>query len=229
MMTKRIVSALMLCLILFSMFAITFNIQSAEAQDGEGSVHIPAGRNVKVNTPDGNIYLEFDLVVASGSMTANEPESYPQPPGGGGSDIAAVTSTASGPFWSVWDIKVTAKFLGHVKVGIFYGGTSSTPQLLQTDVYDSGNFVLGDVNQDGKVNWIDLWLITKALGSSPGSPRWNLACDLNGDGKINIKDLSIAFQNLGKTSDWIDITKNFNSGTHFIYGVTDHFSLFGVR
>ena len=49
-MTKRIVTAIMLCLILFSLFAIAFNIQSAKAQDGESSVHIPAGRNVKVNS-----------------------------------------------------------------------------------------------------------------------------------------------------------------------------------
>ncbi len=93
----------------------------------------------------------------------------------------------------------------------------------------SDQFVVGDVNHDGKVNWIDLWLITKALGSSPGSPRWNPACDLNGDGKINIQDLNIAFQNLGKTSYWTELAASFDTTNKIIYGATDHFSLFGVH
>ena len=86
-----------------------------------------------------------------------------------------------------------------------------------------------DVNADGKVNWLDVCIITKALGSIPGSPRWNPYCDLNGDNKINLKDLCIALQHFGQRSVWTDITKGIDEEHHIIFGETDHFSIFGGR
>ncbi len=130
----------------------------------------------------------------------------------------------------VWDVQVTAKFIGHVKVGLFYDDlTPANLQVWQTDVTDYGQIVLGDVNKDGKVNCADLLLVAKAFGSTHSSSRWNQCYDLNHDGKINLQDLCIVSQNLGKTAYWIDITKNVDSANHIVWGVTDHFSLFGVR
>lgn len=228
----RIATAIMLCLILSCLFAIAFTVQSAKASE-VNSKYIPTGRNVKVNL--NGVYLQFDYVIADGLLTAGTTDTYPgspppTPPPTPDIEFATATSTIPPSFLVVWDVKVTARFLGHVRVGIYYGDLGETPTgLWQTDVDTLGLFVPGDVNHDGKVNWIDLWLITKALGSSTGSPRWNPYCDVNGDGKINMQDLNIAFQNLGKTSDWTDITRNFDTAKKIIYGVTDHFSLFGVR
>jgi len=92
-------------------------------------------------------------------------------------------------------------------------------------------FIRGDVNGDGKINLLDLCIITKALGSTPNSARWNPYCDLDNNGKVDLKDLCAASQNLGKTV-WTDITMSSGKeaeGRFFVIGTTDHFSGFGVR
>jgi uncharacterized protein YfaS (alpha-2-macroglobulin family) len=48
-----------------------------------------------------------------------------------------------------------------------------------------------DINQDGKVNILDLAIVARAWGSYPGHPRWDPRCDVNGDGKINIMDITL--------------------------------------
>lgn len=52
-------------------------------------------------------------------------------------------------------------------------------------------FGSADINQDGKVNILDLALVALAWGSSPGHPRWDPRCDLDGNGIINIIDLTL--------------------------------------
>lgn len=48
-----------------------------------------------------------------------------------------------------------------------------------------------DINQDGKVNILDLALVAKAWGSTPGHPRWDPRCDVNGDNRVNIMDITL--------------------------------------
>ena len=55
-----------------------------------------------------------------------------------------------------------------------------------------------DVNGDGKVDMIDLWLVSKAYGSLPGSPRWDPRCDVNGDGKVDMIDLWLVSKHYGE-------------------------------
>jgi parallel beta-helix repeat protein len=50
-------------------------------------------------------------------------------------------------------------------------------------------FLLGDVNHDGTVNMLDLWLVAKAYGSIPHTPHWNPHCDIDGNNIINMIDL----------------------------------------
>jgi cysteine-rich repeat protein len=49
----------------------------------------------------------------------------------------------------------------------------------------------GDVDGDGRVGANDVRLVTIALFSTPGSPRWNPAADLNGNGMVDPIDLLI--------------------------------------
>jgi hypothetical protein len=58
--------------------------------------------------------------------------------------------------------------------------------------------LMGDVNDDGKVDITDLVLLIKAFGSYPGRPRWNPNTDLNGDGKVDIIDLILLIKNYGR-------------------------------
>lgn len=127
-----------------------------------------------------------------------------------------------------YDIKVTSCFSGKVQVCIQYddtglGGRESTLRMYRYD------YLLGDVNHDGKVDLKDLRAITIALATKTGDRRWNKNCDVNFDGKVDLKDLFAACLNLGKSSRWIDITTGIDTTQNFIYGVTDRFSIFGVR
>jgi hypothetical protein len=192
--------------------------------------HIPAGPNVNAY-PDPRVSLTFEQVTQAGDATATITSNYPPPPplpspGPGLAATTTATASSSNPSFlgPVWDIRVTAKFTGTVTVGIDYGATGSVPShMYQTDI------IPGDINFDGKVSLADLCIITKALGSYPGSPRWNPSCDLNGDHKISQADLCIALRNFGKTSTWTDITDHVDYAEHIIYGITDHFSIFAVH
>ena len=177
-------------------------------------VPVPAGTAVTVDL-NANVGLIFDNVAVAGSATALTTMSYPPPPSG---------TTFIGP---IWDIKTTAKFSGNVAIGIVYPDPDIDPatptQMLRTDI------VPGDVNLDGVVNAKDLLLILKAMGTRPGSPRWNPNCDLNHDNTINGLDLLTALRNYGKKSQWTDITWHVDTVNHIIYGRTNHLSLIGIH
>jgi hypothetical protein len=56
---------------------------------------------------------------------------------------------------------------------------------------------LGDINDSGGVNVLDVFSLGKAFGSSPGSPNWNEEADMNGDEAVNSADLSGLVGNFG--------------------------------
>jgi hypothetical protein len=47
---------------------------------------------------------------------------------------------------------------------------------------------IADLNEDGVVNILDLFIFARAYGSVPGGERWDPRADLNGDGIVNILD-----------------------------------------
>jgi len=58
--------------------------------------------------------------------------------------------------------------------------------------------LLGDTNEDRKVDGKDIIITAKAFGSYLGHLRWNLNADVNGDFKVEGKDLGIVAKNYGK-------------------------------
>jgi hypothetical protein len=58
--------------------------------------------------------------------------------------------------------------------------------------------MIGDVNGDGKVNIVDIYMVAKAFGSNRGDQRYRLDCDLNRDDVINITDIWSIAKNFGK-------------------------------
>ena len=56
-----------------------------------------------------------------------------------------------------------------------------------------------DLNYDGKVNVMDIFLVAKAFGSYPTHTRWNPVADVNNDHKVDVRDLFIMAKNFGKT------------------------------
>jgi len=58
--------------------------------------------------------------------------------------------------------------------------------------------MLGDVNNDNKVDGKDITPVAKAFGAFPMHPRWNPQTDLNQDNRIDGKDITIVAKNFGK-------------------------------
>lgn len=56
------------------------------------------------------------------------------------------------------------------------------------------DYMLADVNHDGKVDMRDIALIVQVFGTTPASPNWNPNADLNQDLKVNMHDIAIACQ-----------------------------------
>ncbi|HXX87926.1 MAG TPA: dockerin type I domain-containing protein [Candidatus Acidoferrum sp.] len=65
-------------------------------------------------------------------------------------------------------------------------------------VIETGDAKIYDLNHDGKINIIDISIVAKAFGTSPGMPGWNPIADVNGDGKVDIKDISLVAKHFGE-------------------------------
>jgi len=57
---------------------------------------------------------------------------------------------------------------------------------------------VADVNRDGKVDIVDLYIVAKAFGSKTGEPRYRFEADVNRDGQVNISDLYAVARDFGK-------------------------------
>lgn len=183
---------------------------------GPFGVQVSEGFNATV-FPSPEVGLIFDQVTKSGSATATVTTAAPPPPPGP-------------PFLQpLYDIRVMAGFSGQVLVRIAYNPSGLDPQrelglrLLQGDI------VPGDINLDGVVDIRDLAQVGLSFGTYVGHPKWNPVADLNQDGRADILDLVFVARNFGKTSSWTDITTHVDAVSHVIYGITDHFSIFGIR
>jgi parallel beta-helix repeat protein len=58
-------------------------------------------------------------------------------------------------------------------------------------------YVLGDLNNDDKVDIRDIVIVASGFGSFPDHPRWNPEADINQDGIIDIRDIAIVASNFG--------------------------------
>lgn len=61
-------------------------------------------------------------------------------------------------------------------------------------------YLLADVNKNGRVDMRDTNLLTHLFSTTPTSPNWNPDADLNKDLIVDMRDISINLQDFGKTS-----------------------------
>ena len=55
-----------------------------------------------------------------------------------------------------------------------------------------------DIDRDGKVDIIDVAMVSAAFGSYPSHPRWNPAADINRDGRVDIHDIAMVLASFGE-------------------------------
>jgi hypothetical protein len=76
---------------------------------------------------------------------------------------------------------------------IFFNYLHSTKLV---EIFPPG-YVLGDLNEDRKIDITDIAMVAKAFGSYPGSDRWNPDADVNKDGKVDIFDVAFVAKKFG--------------------------------
>jgi hypothetical protein len=79
--------------------------------------------------------------------------------------------------------------------GVFEHTFTSDRELNQSEYFRS--FV--DLNSDGIINILDIFIVAKAFGSKSGDPEWNAVADLNNDSTVNILDIFAVAWDYGKT------------------------------
>lgn len=58
--------------------------------------------------------------------------------------------------------------------------------------------MVGDVNNDFKVDIQDIARVSASFGSFPGQPKWNPIYDLDDDGKVDVSDIAVVAHQFGK-------------------------------
>jgi len=213
---------------------ISYNYESS-ASDNVGSLYVltstsPASPQTVTGpiTVTGTYGESLMLTFSSSSETrtvaiivsTTPPESLPPIPG--------VTGL-------YYDVQVVGAVSGNTTVCVHYDDTGLTPEQEQSLRLYIGDPV--DFNGDGTVNGNDVSLIQKAMLSGIYSSTF----DVNHDGKVDDADLKIVQQYASQGllipgSDgtqtrlpWMDITISIDTVNNLIYGVTDHFSAFGIH
>jgi hypothetical protein len=55
-----------------------------------------------------------------------------------------------------------------------------------------------DINGDGRVDMVDIAMVSHAFGTQEGDARWIPAADINGDGTINMIDIATVARDFGR-------------------------------
>ena len=187
--------------------------------DVKYNVKIGPGVSVPV---DPDVKLTFGYVNERGIATA---DSSTEPPKG--------FYPLLGIIGEYYDITVNSLFFDTsqgVVVAIHYDDTGLTKkQESNLRLFTSdGKPVEGDFNGDGIVDVKDQTLLTNAIIDPNGTP-YIYQYDIDGSGSLNQNDLAYFKANCLGNSAWTDITSGIDTVSNIIYGITDHFSGFGVR
>ena len=185
----------------------------------ESAPFVPPGDNVIIHPDpeDTRVSLTFEHILTPGTISMTKTA---EPPAG----VPELTYILG--FY--YDFEVTFTFSGAVMVSVPYGLLPASRIENELTLWHCEGPIVGDVDSDGEVELEDLQAIKAAMGTRPGSQRWNPACDLNSDGKVNRRDLLSAQENLGLTS-WVDITTGVDTENNIVFGVTSSFPPFGIR
>ena len=194
------------------------NLISVTFKENDGMDDVAAGSNVEA-FPNPDVFLIFNNVNEGGfayAYTYSGVEIYIPPD----------------PQSETWDISTNAIFDQSVTV-ILVVPLASLPvglRLLSADV----EVASADVNIDGVVDGDDVSDVANANPSQKDDPDSNYAprLDQNDDGVIDDTDVNIV-NNYNGMSVWEDITfdvvVDLDLKLVYVYGLTDHLSLFGIH
>lgn len=92
-----------------------------------------------------------------------------------------------------------------------YGGTLGNYTVYATSWYGMSGasnqttfevILITDIDEDGKVSIVDIFLVILAYGSEPGDENWDPRADIDKSGKVNIVDVYLVIMDFGKWGEY---------------------------
>jgi len=150
---------------------------------------IPAKENARPNTVSitlyrqGTIQIDYRYLGGRDALVGISP--------GGSPTLQQIDYTATPTVAATGPAAIYELFSGSYLPANVIDLTGRTLFFVPTDggAYDVRPTV-GDVNDDGIVDWSDFSALSGAYGSEAGDSHYNPAVDLNGDGKIDFSDIA---------------------------------------
>lgn len=117
-----------------------------------------------------------------------------------GTDLPLIPMSGA-PDWYIYSNKYWVRWPNEkhaFKSASPYGGAGQEANVLYILLSLGSVKMPTDLNNDHKVDIIDIATAAKAFGSYPGHPRWEFVADVNSDGKVDILDIARIAKNFGK-------------------------------
>lgn len=99
--------------------------------------------------------------------------------------------------------KPPSPLAGTVIVGLRSRDLATPPNAIDREIarfrVQGANFIQGDINEDGRVDGMDLVSFALHFGSQRGDANWDIAADFNNDGRVDGLDLAVLASNFGRT------------------------------
>ena len=99
--------------------------------------------------------------------------------------------------------KPPSPFTGTVSVGLRSRDLATPANAIDREIsrftVQGANFIQGDINEDGRVDGMDLVRFALHFGTQRGDARWDVAADFNNDGHVDGLDLAVLASNFGRS------------------------------
>lgn len=168
------------------------------------SVNITVANVVDLSTYEFNMSYDRDVLACRG-VSVGPDENLPTPN----------WKVTDGIIWmkTVYDVPITSevpvtvatlefKVEGRGTSFLNFTYTSLSDSLGEPILHEASggyfqNYLLGDLNDDGKVDMMDVSIACYAAFTFPGHPRWNPDADLDGNEVVDMFDIAIICFNFG--------------------------------
>jgi hypothetical protein len=111
-------------------------------------------------------------------------------------NMGICSSQGNGTYVFVWQPTIAGTYVFRAR---YEGNTSyveSTSENITIQIFIS---LKTDLNRDGTVNILDIFVVANAFGATPNNANWNATADINKDDIVNILDIFAVAWDFGKT------------------------------
>lgn len=179
----------------------THNSQEASNSSSFQVQHIP-DLMLTVKT-DNETYKPGETITVSGSVTYDGSPVQGtlvavevQDPKGTSLVIRVLETGEQGSYQTTFQLPLGCE-LGEYQV--YASATHQDDEVTASTTFKLEVELITDIDGNGLVDILDIALVAKAWGTSPGDSRWDPRCDIDGNGEVNILDIARVALDYGRS------------------------------